>query len=222
MLLNCGVGGHSWESLGLQGDPTSPFSRKSVLGVHWKDWCWSWDDRGWNGWMASPTQWTWVCVNSGSLQWTGRPGVLQSMGSQRVGHDWVTELNWTGFFKIYVFKRCHIISINCLQFLLKFWKTNIISPDCIWEAQVSESQSVAQDHTTIALKFKAELAGPHIRLFLWILPFLGILLQNHMTTKPYHQTPHPQICQFIGQTFSRSFFHSHVWQWDVTHTGVCR
>ena len=50
------------------------------------------DDRGWDGWMASPTQWTWVWVNSGNWRWTGRPGVLQSMGSQRVGHDWTTEL----------------------------------------------------------------------------------------------------------------------------------
>ena len=92
--------------------------------VHWKDWCWSWnsnilatsceelthwkrpwcweglgaggeaDDRGWDAWMTSPTQWTWVWVNSGSWWWTGRPGVLQFMGLQRVGHDWVTELNW--------------------------------------------------------------------------------------------------------------------------------
>ena len=98
---------------------------RSVLGFHWKDWCWSWnsqtlatpceelthwkrpwcweglgaggewDDRGWDGWMASPTWWAWVWVNSGSWWWTGRPGVLWFMGSQRVGHDWVTELNWT-------------------------------------------------------------------------------------------------------------------------------
>ena len=53
------------------------------------------DDRGWDGWMASPTRWTWVWVNSGSWWWTGRPGVLRFMGLQRVGHDWVTELNWT-------------------------------------------------------------------------------------------------------------------------------
>ena len=46
------------------------------------------DDRGWDGWMASLTQWTWVWVNSGSWWWTERPGMLQSMGSQRVGHDW--------------------------------------------------------------------------------------------------------------------------------------
>ena len=53
------------------------------------------DDRGWDGWMASPTRWTWVRVNSGSWWWTGRPGVLQFMGSQRVGQDWASELTGT-------------------------------------------------------------------------------------------------------------------------------
>ena len=53
------------------------------------------DDRGWDGWMASPTRRTWVWVNSRSWWWTGRPDVLRFMGSQRVGHDWATELNWT-------------------------------------------------------------------------------------------------------------------------------
>ena len=97
----------------------------ATLSVHWKDWCWSWnsntlatwceelthwqrpwcweglragregDDRGWDGWMASRTLWTWVWVNSRSWWWTGRPAVLRFMGLQRVGHDWVTELNWT-------------------------------------------------------------------------------------------------------------------------------
>ena len=52
------------------------------------------DDRGWDGCMASPAQWTWVWVNSGSWWWTGRPGILQSMESQRVGHDWA-ELSGT-------------------------------------------------------------------------------------------------------------------------------
>ena len=51
------------------------------------------DESGWNGWMASLTQCTWVWVNSGSWWWTGRPGVLQSMRLQRVGHDWATEMN---------------------------------------------------------------------------------------------------------------------------------
>ena len=53
------------------------------------------DDRGWDGWMASLTRRTWVWVDSGSWWWTGRPGVLRFIGSQRVGHEWVTELNWT-------------------------------------------------------------------------------------------------------------------------------
>ena len=102
----------------------SILKRRSVLGVHWKDWCWSWnantlatsceelthwkrpwcweglgagaegDDRGWDGWMASLTQWTWVWVNSRSLWWTGRPGVLWFMGLQRFGQNWATELIW--------------------------------------------------------------------------------------------------------------------------------
>ena len=53
------------------------------------------DDRGWDGWVASPTWCTWVLVNSGSWWWTGRPGMLRFMGSQRVRYDWVTELNPT-------------------------------------------------------------------------------------------------------------------------------
>ena len=127
MLLNCGVGEDSWGSLGLQGDPTSPFWRRSTLGFLWKEWCWSWnsstlatwceelthwkrlwcweglgvggegDDRGWDGWIASLTRWTWVWVNSGSWWWTGRPDMLWFMGSQRVGHDWAIELNWLAY-----------------------------------------------------------------------------------------------------------------------------
>ena len=125
MLLNCGVGEDSWESFGLQGDPTSPSLRKSFLNIHLKidaeaetpntlaTWCeelthlkrpWCWErlkeggegeDRWWDGWMASLTQWTWVWINSGSWWWTGRPSLLQSMGSQRVGNDSAIELGVT-------------------------------------------------------------------------------------------------------------------------------
>ena len=56
---------------------------------------WEGDDKGWDGWMASPPHWTWVWVISGSWWWTGRPDVLQSMGLQRLRHDWVTEVKWT-------------------------------------------------------------------------------------------------------------------------------
>ena len=123
MLLNCG-----WRRL-LRVPWTARRSnqsilKESVLNIHWKDWCWSWNsdtlttwceelthlkrpwcwerlkaggegaDRGWDVWMASPTRQTWVWVNFGCWWWTGRPGVLQSMGSQRVRHDWATQLNW--------------------------------------------------------------------------------------------------------------------------------
>ena len=90
-----------------------------MLNIHWKNLCWNsntlatwWEelthwkrpwfwkrlrarreggDRGWDGWMASQTQWTWAWANSGRQWKTRKPGVLQSMGSQRVGYDWVTE-----------------------------------------------------------------------------------------------------------------------------------
>ena len=74
--------------------------------THWKrPWCWEGlgaggegDDRGWDSWIASPTRWAWVWVNSGSWWWTGRPGVLRFMGSQRVRHNWATELKRTDSF----------------------------------------------------------------------------------------------------------------------------
>ena len=70
--------------------------------THWKrPWCWERleaggerDNRGWDGWMASRTRWTWVWARSRSWWWTGKPGMLQSMGLQRVRHNWATELNW--------------------------------------------------------------------------------------------------------------------------------
>ena len=61
------------------------------------------DDRGWDGWMASLTQWTRVWVNSGSWWWTGRPGALRFIGSRRVGQDWVTELNWEDVYSALLF-----------------------------------------------------------------------------------------------------------------------
>ena len=117
MLLNCGVGEDSWESLGLQGDPTSPSygdqswifigrtDTEADTPILWppdaksqlirkdpdagKDW--RQEEKGmtgWDGWMASLTPWTWVWASSGIWWRTRKPGVLQSMGSQRVRHDW--------------------------------------------------------------------------------------------------------------------------------------
>ena len=123
IILNGGISEDSWESIGQQGDPTihpkgnQSYSLEGLLRIwnsntlatwceeltHWKRlWCWEGlkaggegDDRGWDGWMASLTRWTWVWVNSGSWWWTRRPGVLLFMGSERVGQEWATELNWT-------------------------------------------------------------------------------------------------------------------------------
>ena len=124
-------------------------SPKEISPEYWKDRCWNWrsntlatwceeltnwkrlwcwlrlkaegegDDRGWDGWMASLTQWTWVWVYSGSWWWTGKPGVLQSMGSQRVGHNWATELNWCMY--IYVCLCVYYIYIYIYKlFLFQF------------------------------------------------------------------------------------------------------
>ena len=101
------------------------WQRKSVLNIHWKDWCWSWNSNtlatwweelthrkrpwcrerlkvggegneiGWDCWMASLIWCTWIWVSSGSWWWTGKSGMLQSMGSQRVSHDWAIEPNWS-------------------------------------------------------------------------------------------------------------------------------
>ena len=121
MLLNCGVGEDSWTLLGLRGDPTSPFWRRSVLGVHWKDWCWSWnyntlatsceelthwkrlwcweglgaggegDNRGWDGSVVSPAWCTWVWVGVGD----GQGGLVccNSWGCNE--SDTTEQLNWT-------------------------------------------------------------------------------------------------------------------------------
>ena len=81
-----------------------------------RPWCWErlkaggeGANRGWDGWIASPTRWTWVWVNSGSQWWTGKPGVLRFMRLQRVGHDWATELNWTErLMKLNIFPSTHL------------------------------------------------------------------------------------------------------------------
>ena len=140
MLLNFDIGEDSCESLGLQGDPTSQSLRKSVLNIHWKDWSWNsnilatrceklthwkrplcWeglkageeDERRWDGWMASPTWWTWVRASSRSWWWTGRLGLLQFMGSQE--SDTTEQLNWNETKRFMIFS-CWInifITINC-------------------------------------------------------------------------------------------------------------
>ena len=122
IFLNCGVGEESWESLGLQGDPTYPNPKgnqswifiegltlqlKLLYFGHLMQRTDSLlknlmlrkiegegDNRGWDDWMASLTRWIWVWASARIWSWTGKPCVLLSLGSQRVGHDWVTKVNW--------------------------------------------------------------------------------------------------------------------------------
>ena len=95
--------------------------------------CWArlkaggeWDDRSWDGWLESPIRWTWVWANSENWWWTRRSGVLQSMGSQRVGHDWATELNWAqvSFFQLKVIKFPQTVGLFLFEIFLSttFWR----------------------------------------------------------------------------------------------------
>ena len=129
--------------------------KETILGVHWKDWCWGWnsntlatsckelphwkrpwcwgelgtggegDDRGWDGWMASLIRWTWVWVNSGRWWWTGSLGMLWFMGSQRVGHDWAIELNWSLHIYEYV---CMLSHSSCFWFFVTLWTVALQAP----------------------------------------------------------------------------------------------
>ena len=133
ILLNCGVGEDSWESLGLQG----------------------------NGWMASLTRWTWVWVN-GSWWWTGGPGVLQFMGSQRVGHDWVTDLIWLQL------KRCSkngSYAISYLNFPLAFkWLQTVKHLSAMQETWVRSLG--LEDH------LETEMAA-HSFILAWNIPWIA-------------------------------------------------
>ena len=109
-----------------------------------RPWCWErlraggeGDDRGWDGWMASPPRWMWVWVDSRSWCWTGRPGMLRFIGSQRVRHDWATELNWTGVISVPEnlghIKFCSAIQI-WFSFQLKFCIYTQLSPFSVFSS----------------------------------------------------------------------------------------
>ena len=160
MLSNYSAEEDSWESLGLQGDQTSQSWRKSVLNIHWKDWCWSWSsntlatwceelthlkrpwcwerlkageggNRGWDSWMASSTQWKWVGANSRRWCRTGKQSILLSMGSQRVEHHLATEQQYGSSVRLYM-------EFQKLWYLRALWKNG--SP---WPGPVSTIRRIS-------------------------------------------------------------------------------
>ena len=99
------------------------------------------DDRGWDGWMASPTQWTWVWVNSRSWWWAGRPGVLQSMGSQRVRHDWLTEKQCGNHLLVFIVRKRRMKTTWDCQRTLKYrrvgsWNISRFFFTIRWDIQI--------------------------------------------------------------------------------------
>ena len=164
MLLNCGVGEDSWVPWTARRS-NQYILKEIIPGCSLERLCWSWnsntlviwckelthfkrpwcwerlraggedDDRGWDGWMALLTQRTWVWVDSGSWWWTGRPGILQFMGSQRVGHNWVTELNELNAKRIFCFF-CPFSTSFCFFFL-----TYLKSLSCVYNIKVLSSMT---------------------------------------------------------------------------------
>ena len=205
--------------------------KELVLGVHWKDWCWSWnantlatsceelthwkrpwcweglgaggdgDDREWDGWMASPTRWTWVWVNSGSWWWTGRPGVLQFMGLQRVGHDEATELNWTEPF----LKRKKLRLGKLLKGTNWVDSEDEIQPDFFSVSAVWELTEAAKSPTFLSKSpnYCHSTQGSGCPLCASSFPFLSPILDDW-----YHFWVPDAYCAF-GLEYIRGFIHAY-------------
>ena len=181
---------------------------RSVLGVHWKDWCWHWNfntlatwceelthwkrpwwwerlragegnDRGWDGWVASLTQWTWVWVDSGSWWWTGRPGVLQFMGWQRVGHDWVTGLiDWAQILSelrkmqkkkitLILTKVCGCMLSHYRQIQTLWDPTNFTLPSFSVHGDSLGKNTGVSCHAPLQGIFQTQVLSPHLMLLRW-------------------------------------------------------
>ena len=220
------------------------------MNIHWKDWCWSsntvatwskelthwkrpwcWerskaregDDRGWDGWMASPTPWTWVWASSGSWWWTRKPGVLQSTESQRVGHDWATELTW-GTKEPEVGREPKESGVleNVLQAgssFLKWQKKSFLGPyasNCVTFLQhffQKLTENIFQDSHLAA-------TGPNLSTNIFCLTSSDFVLK-YWIWKPLCWLYALQLTKGLEVLFKVgicSWYYKHLWQWYQTHT----
>ena len=175
--------------------------------THWKRlWCWEGlgageegDDRGWDGWMASLTRWTWVWVNSGSWWWTGRPGVLPFIGLQRVRYDWATELNWTDWLyslwcSIYPHTLFILYMVVCISY----------SPISIYHSYLYLPSSPYW----YPLARSLYLCGPTLLLLdLWVLNYeRSLRIHSHALTSPWISPALCWLCFVLMVSRERNYF----------------
>ena len=214
MLLNCGIREDSWEFHELQGAPTSSSWRKSVLNIHWKDWCWSWnsvtlatwfeelthlkrpwcwerlkaggegDDRGWDGWVVPLTQWTWVWASSGSWWWTGKSGILQSMGSQKVGHDWATVLNWTDRYFVFHLRSHAAGKPSCSWVDMQNMCVYIYIYIYIYVQYNTSNLPILIERISIIFTSSGFGHSSLILVLMWMIKFYSIVLRSVLRLKP--------------------------------------
>ena len=162
------------------------------------------DDRGWDGWMASPTQWTWVWVDSGSWLWTWRPGVLQFMGSQRVGHDWAAELNcipFKGHKCMYMYYSYYINGVGLL----------CSCPRCPWTWQ---NQSLV----SVLLSWQSLLIfAPLFHLFIFLTMFLALTGALYWTPFSIYFLLTPSLTEPLSGS---SLLQRNLWICPIVHSLV--
>ena len=178
----------------------------------WKRlWCWEGlgaggegDDRGWDGWMASRTRWTWVWVNSRSWWWTGRPGVLRFMGLQRVGHDWANELNWTELRNLIFTKLTQYSAAKSLQLCPTLCDPIDSSPPGSPIPGILQARTLEWDAISFSNAWKWKVKGKSlscVRLFTtpWTAAYQAPLTMGFARQEYWRGVPSPSLTQYSTQ-----------------------
>ena len=145
-----------------------------------RPWCWERlkaggdeDNRGWDGWIASPTWWRRIWINSGSWWWTGKPG-LQSMGSQRVAHDWETELNWTfSITDTSLALKTTLLEKECIIYKINKLRSGIIIKDYFNEEKINNTINTKELDIIASAKPNQELGGLSHGAAVFVISFLA-------------------------------------------------